>query len=116
MSTRLSKEIINYPNDPVRYIEDKLLMPALRSDDAPTDQELALDLMEKCWGVEGLMYEALYECACRKDPREAARIFGRVLGVLEDIPNKNARDCLTARIRELFDCYGPKGPILRKTM
>ena len=110
---RLSREVSKYGNDPVRYIEDKLLMPALRSQDAPGDRELNIELMEKCWSVEGLLYEALYECVRKRDSGEAAKIVADVQRVLNDIPNPVVRDCLQRRIRELFACYGPNGRLLK---
>lgn len=109
---RLSRDISKYHNDPVRYIVENLLVPALASDDNPIDRSLALDLMEKCWSVEGLTYEALYECAIKEDQVEAARLVADVQRTLRDIPNEAVRACLQPRITELFRCYGPWGRIL----
>ncbi len=110
---RLSRVIAVYGNDPVRYIEEKLLTPALRADADPGDRSAGIELMEKCWSVEGLLYEALYECAIKDDNNEAVRIVADVQRLLLQIPNDVARDCLQRRVRELFTCYGPHGQILK---
>lgn len=109
---RLSQVIAEYGHDPVRYIEDKLLLPALRHDELPSRSAIN-DLMEKCWSVEGLMYEALYECRLMQKEEEAERVLIDVRSALEEIPNQLVRDCLQERIQQMWDCYGPGGRLVK---
>ena len=109
---RLSQNIAEYGHDPVRYIEDKLLLPALRHDESPSRSAIN-ELMEKCWSVEGLMYEALYECRLTQNDEEALAVLIDVKNVLEQIPNELVRECLQERIQQMWDCYGPGGRLVK---